>query len=401
MVDGWLTIPLMRRIGLSPAFAGAVEAVTSTGGQIMPPVMASAAFIMAEILGVPYVKIAFAALIPALLYYITIFIILDLEAGKKNLKGLPKSQLPKFTEVIRHEGYMLLPLVILILFLVVFESSPIRAALWSTLSAIVASWMNKKTRMGMKKFLDAFGEVYLGMREVALTCASAGLIVGVLALTGLGMSLAYKILDIAGENLLLVEFIVMCITLILGMGMPTVPAYLITASVSAPILVKMGVTPLAAHMFIFYYACLSGITPPVALAIYAANSISGAGLWETGFIAVRLAIVGFIIPYMFVLNDALLMQGDPFNIIWCFLTATVGCAALAVSVQGWFMIPANLLLRVICGIAGILLIIPETKTDIAGLVLVAIAVVVVFIKVRREKTVKNTPGSYHGGKETE
>lgn len=367
VTTGSFTIPMMKKIGYRPHFAGAVEAVASTGGQLMPPIMGAGAFVMSEILGIPYSAIIIAATIPALLYYFTNFWIIDLEAAKNNLSGLPSSQLPRVINVLKTQGYMALPLFIIIFLLVGMKASVIRAGLWSIVSIILVSLVRRETRMGPRKIIEAMYSGAFGMIEISATCACAGIIIGVLSFSGLGMKMANALIVLSGQNLAALLFLTMVVCLILGMGMPTVGAYVICASVAAPSLSKMGVDPLAAHMFIFYYACLSSITPPVCLASYAAASIANANVWHVGFTAVKTGFAGFIVPYMFVYGSSLLMIGDWKKIIVATGTACVGCFCLASGLQGWFVKRIKHYQRILMILAGVMLIDSNITTDlIAG-----------------------------------
>ncbi len=363
VTTGTFTIPLMKKVGYRPVFAGAVEAVASTGGQIMPPVMGTAAFVMAEFTGIPYEKIIIAAIIPAILYFVAVYFMLDFEAITLGLKGLPRKDLPDLGETLRRGFHLLLPLVVLVYFLVVRGTSPLMAAVFSMFSVIVISWLKAATRMGPRKILNALSEGSSGVVEVAASCGSAGIIIGVLTLTGLGMKLVVAIIDIAGGVLFLVLILTMLVSFVLGMGMPTAPAYIICAAVAAPAIVKMGVPIMAAHLFVVYFACLSTITPPVALAAYAGAGIAGAGPIRVGFTAVRLGIAAYIIPFMFIYAPAILMIGRVDQILLAIPTALLGSYALARGVQSR---GAHWLERGLMIAAALLLIKPGIYTDLAG-----------------------------------
>jgi TRAP transporter 4TM/12TM fusion protein len=373
MVDGWLTIPLMKRAGFRPAFAAAVEATASTGGQIMPPVMGAAAFVMAEFTGIPYFQIAKHALIPALLYYVALFFSIHFEALRSDLKGVPKAEVPPLRRVMLARGHLFLPVVIILGFMVM-GYTPTYAALYATASVVVLSWLRRETHMGPRKVLGALEDGAKNTLAVAATCAVAGIIVGVIALTGVGLRFTSLVVALAGNSLVPALVLTMLAGVLLGMGMPTTPAYIVQAALLIPGLIKLGVPEISAHMFVFYYACLSAITPPVALAVYAAAGIGGARLWESGVEAVKAGAAGFIVPYMFVYGPELLLVGAPPAIAWRIVLATTGAIALAASLRGYLLRPATLLERLLLGAAAILLIAPGVVTDVTGLAALALAV---------------------------
>lgn len=367
MVDGWLTIPLMKRTGFKPHVAGAIEAVTSTGGQIMPPVMGAAAFIMAEILGMPYIKICVAAALPAILYYIALYFMIDFEALKSGLKGLPPAGLPRAKKVFANGFFYLIPVAVLIYFLSVLMYTPLKSAVYSMGSTILVSFFKKTTRMNLIKILKTLERGALNSLEVAMACASAGIIVGVFNLTGLGMHLSTMLVDLSHGSLFALLVFAMISSLILGMGLPTSACYIILAVLVAPAMVKMGVLPIAAHMFVFYFGCISAVTPPVALAAYAAAGLANAPPAKTGYVASKLAMAGFILPYMFVYGPELLMVGKVSNIIWATVTSILGVFLLAASIQGYLLRKANLFERAVLFTAALLLIKPGLWTDLLGL----------------------------------
>jgi TRAP transporter 4TM/12TM fusion protein len=375
VIDGVFNIPLMKASGFKGTVAGAIEAMNSTAGQIVPPVMGTAAFIMAEILGVPYSKVCVAAIVPSILYYCAAYWMIDFYSAKNGLVGIPKSELPRFSELIVKKGYLLLPLVLLIYLLMALQLSPFRAVMWSTIVLIGLSLFRKETRLGLIKILKILSFGPQGMIEIVSTCAAAGIIIGVISLTGLGMRFAMIVIGYSHGSLLLALFLTMLITLILGMGLPTTASYAISASILAPALIKLNVPPMAAHMFVFYYACLSALTPPVCVAAYAAGAIAKAPVWNVGWVAAKFAIAGFIIPYMFVYGPVLLlMGGNVLEIILALLTALVGTLMLAGAVQGWFFKAGNLntFYRVILLAGSLLLLKPGWMTDLAGALILLI-----------------------------
>jgi TRAP transporter 4TM/12TM fusion protein len=388
VTTGSFTIPLMKNIGYRPHFAGAVEAVASTGGQMMPPVMGAGAFIMAEIVGVPYVQIIVAAAIPALLYYFALFWMIDFEAVNYNLKGIPRDQLPNFWDVTKSKGYLLIPLLVLLYFLIVLQVSPIRAALVSILSILIVSMLKKESRMGLTKILNALNNSSTGMIEVAATCACAGIVIGVMGLTGLGVKFVSGLITLSGGNLAMALLLTMIVSMLLGMGVPTTPAYAIVATTAAPALIKLGVPALAAHLFVFYFACISAITPPVALAAFAGAAVAGANMWKVGFTAVKIGIAGYIVPYMFVYGRALLMMGSWQEVVQATITACIGTVCLAGGFQGWLWKRLRLPQQAILLAAAFGLIDPQPMTDAFGAV--AIATVLITAKLgyyKREKVV--------------
>lgn len=372
MITGQFTIPMMKNVKYRPHVAGAVEAVASTGGQIMPPIMGAGAFIMAEILGMPYSKIIIAAAIPALLYYFALYWMIDFEAIRYNLKGIPRPQLPRIGKVLSQQGHLLIPIGVLLYFLIIRGTSPIRAALWSSLSIIICSFIRRASRMGGQKLQESLEGGAMGVLEVAATCACAGIIIGVLSLTGLGMRISFLLISLSHGYLPLALVITMFISFILGMGLPTTAAYAICASAIAPALIKLGVIPLAAHLFIFYYACLSAITPPVALAAFAAAGIAQTNMWKVGLTAVKIAAAGYIVPYMFIYCPTLLMKGEWWQILSSLTSACIGTFCLAAGIQGWFLKPILWPQRALMIAASMGLIIPGLFTDLFGALCLAI-----------------------------
>lgn len=375
MVDGVINIPLMKATGFKPTVAGGVEAMNSTGGQIVPPVMGAAAFLMADIIGVPYSKIAIAAVGPALLYYVAAYWMIDLYAAQSRLFGLPKEQLPRFVAIMRRHGYMLIPLVVLLYMVMAMGASPFRAALAALALTVVVSWLRADTRLSLRKIIGAMEDGAKRTIEIGATCAAAGIIVGVLSLTGLGGKFSELLVNVAGGNLLLVLIATMVVAIILGMGMPTTAAYAIGASVLAPALIGLGVTKLGAHMFLLYFAVISAVTPPVALAAFAAASIAKAPMWPTGIQATRLSIAGFLIPYMFVYGPALLLGQRPWpESVLALVTGTIGTLCLAGAVIGYLLRPATWPERGILLGAALALIRPGLTTDLVGFGLLALVI---------------------------
>src|SRR6056297_3641286 len=334
VATGSLTIPLMKKVGYQKKTAGAIEAAASTGGQIMPPIMGAGAFIMAEITGIPYQEIAIAAIIPAILYFVSIYFMVDFEAAKLGMRGMREDELPKFNKLVR-QVFLFLPIIILI-YALFMGYSVIRAGTLATISAAVVSWLTPY-RMGPRSIVKAFELAGVMSIQIITVCACAGIIVGVISLTGVGARFSSVLLDLAGVSQLLALFFAMCIAILLGMGMPTTAAYAVAASVVAPGLVQLGIPQLTAHFFVFYFAVVSAITPPVALASYAAAGISGANPMETSVASFKIGIAAFIVPFMFFYNSAILMDGTWAEVIRAGITATFGVFLLSAGVQGWFM----------------------------------------------------------------
>lgn len=370
VTTGAFTIPLMKKIGYNSKFAGAVEAVASTGGQIMPPVMGAGAFIMAESIGMPYLSIAAAAVIPALLYFLSVYVMVDIEALKTGLMGLPKEQLPDKKKTLAEVGHLILPLMVLLYFLIIDRSTPIKAGLYGIYASLIIALLRKTTRYNLRKLFEMLSEGATSAISVVSACACAGLIIGVLTLTGLGTKIAGVILLLSGGNLLLALFLTMVVTVFLGMGLPTTAAYIVTSSVVAPALINMGVAPLAAHLFIFYFACISAITPPVAIAAYAAAGISDANPNDTGYAAFRLGLAAFIVPYMFVYSNALLMMGSGFTVLRASVTAIIGTVYFGHAVSGWLSGKANIFVRLLVLAGALLLIDQAVLTDILGIAVI-------------------------------
>ena len=334
VATGSLTIPLMKKVGYQKKTAGAIEAAASTGGQIMPPIMGAGAFIMAEVTGIPYQDIAIAAIIPAVLYFTSIYFMVDLEAAKLGMRGMREDELPKFRALAR-QAFLFIPIVILI-YALFLGYSVIRAGTLATAAAAVVSWLTPY-RMGLRSTVKAFELAGIMSIQIIAVCACAGIIVGVISLTGVGARFSSLLLNLAGVSQLLALIFAMCIAILLGMGMPTTAAYAVAASVVAPGLINLGIPQLTAHFFVFYFAVVSAITPPVALASYAAAGISGANPMETSVASFKIGIAAFIVPFMFFYNSALLMDGTTIEIVRAAATAVVGVFFLSAAVQGWFM----------------------------------------------------------------
>jgi TRAP transporter 4TM/12TM fusion protein len=375
MVDGPISIPLMKRSGFQPHFAAGVEATASTGGQIMPPIMGAAAFVMAEFLAVSYGQVIIWAIIPAILYYIACFAAVHFEAKRRGLLGLPRSELPRLGLVMRERGHLFIPVVGILVVMYSGYSAPMAALVGTALCFPVAA-LRKSTReyVNRPNIIAAFVDGARNALGVALACACAGIVIGVVTLSGLGIVFTQFVVGLAQDTLILALVLTMLAGIVLGMGMPTTPAYIILTALLVPAIIKLGVIPPAAHMFAFYFAVLSAITPPVALAVYAAAGIAKADLWKSGWAAVKIGAAGFIVPFMCIYEPALLMIGSWPNIIGAFVTASCGILLFAAGLHGYFLATANHWQRVLLVAAGLMLIDPGLVTDIAGAVLAAIVV---------------------------
>ncbi len=371
--SGSFTIPLMKSLGYKPEFAAAVEAAASTGGQIMPPIMGAAAFLMAEFIGIPYAQIAKAAVIPALLYFMGIWISVHLEAKKLGMRGMSKEELPRFSKVMLDRGYLFLPLVGIVYFLVE-GATPVKAALYGLGLAVATSFIRKITRLSLKNILEALEQGAKNALGVSVACACAGIIVGTITLTGLGLKLGNGLVSLSGGNLIITLIFTMITSLILGMGAPTTANYVITSTIAAPALVKLGVPVLAAHMFTFYFGIIADITPPVALAAFAGSAIAKSNPLKTGITASKLAIAAFIIPYIFVLNPAiLLIDTTALKVVQIIVTSVIGMVGISAAMEGYLYTTANKIERAAFLIGGLCLVDPDAVTDIAGLVILGAA----------------------------
>jgi len=384
VTTGAVTIPLMKKTGYTSRFAGAVEAVASTGGLFTPPIMGAAGFIMAEFIGVPYTTVMIAAITPALLYYITVFMAVHFEAKRMGLSGISKENIPNALIVLKTRGHLLLPLIILI-WLLITGVSPIYAAVWALLGTVVASWFRKSTRMGWNSIILSIKEGCRGAIMVGIACSIVGIIVGTITLTSLGLVIGNNMLYLAGDNLFLAGFFTMIISIILGMGMPATAAYIIVATVSAPLLVELGVSPIVAHMFAFLYASLSNITPPVALSSYAASGIAGVSPNKVSITSIKLGITGFIIPFFFLYNPVLIFSGETIgDSLQALVTASIGAVCIASGIQGWLLSKTTIIQRIILFVTAFLMINPGILSDLLGVV--TLVLILFWQKVSMEKS---------------
>jgi len=377
VMTGSVTIPLMKRTGYRPEVAGAIEAVASTGGQIMPPVMGVAAFIMAEFLSIPYSEVAIAALIPALLYYIAVFFQVDLEAAKTGMKGLSREELPRLGTVLAQGWLFLVPLVVLIYLLFWLYWAAGRAAMGGVFVGLLFAFGQRKSRMTLRGFVKLLEVTGRGLLEIGVITAAAGFIIGVLQLSGLGFRFSLGLASLAGGNVFVLLVLVAIACIILGMGMPTAAVYILLAVLACPGLIELGVDPLAAHLFVFYFGILSMITPPVCLATYAAASIAGSDFMKTAVTGMRLAVVAYVVPFLFVYSPALLLKGTVFQVVAAVVTAIVGAGTLGIALGGYLFGHLNLLKRGLLLLGGLGMLTPTAgagflfhwTTDLAGLVI--------------------------------
>jgi TRAP transporter 4TM/12TM fusion protein len=377
MVDGPITIPLMKRTGFRPSFAAAVEAVASTGGQIMPPVMGAAAFVMAEFLVVPYAQIALWATIPAVLYYVAVFFAVHFEAKRYGLAGVPKSQLPRFLDVMKVRGHLFVPIFVVLFGLIAGYSAPL-CALAGALSCLPVALLRRTTRLDItrRSIVDALEEGARNTLSVAMACACAGIVIGVVTITGLGIVFTQWVIALSQSSLVLALILTALAGIVLGMGMPTTPAYIMMVALLVPAVIKLGAVVPAAHMFAFYFAILSAITPPVALAVFAAASLAKTGLWSAGWESVRIAAPTYIVPFMFVYEPALLTIGDWPTIVGRTIASVIGVICFAAGLQGWLVREAKPWERIVLLAAAALLIKPGIISDAMGLGLLALVYVV-------------------------
>lgn len=388
---GAFTIPMMKNIGYRPVFAAGVEAAGSTGGQIMPPVMGAAAFIMAEFLAIPYTKIIVAATVPAILYYASIWIMVHIEALKTGLKGLPKDQLPSVKDALKARGHMLIPVGIL-LYLMFTGYTPLFAAFYATLSVVLFGALKKETRMSFPQILKAMEEGAKGAVGVAVACAVVGFVVGTASLTSLGLSFGSAILDLSGNNLLLALFMTMITSIIVGTGVPTTPTYIIVATVSAPVLVKLGLPALVAHMFVFYYGALADVTPPTALSAYTASAIAKCDPQKATWQAWKLALVGFVVPFYFALRPEMMLNivKVPFyQIFWAILITTIAALSLSYFIQNFQRHKLRLFERLAFLAVIPLTIVNHFYLDVLGIALFSF--LLIFQYVTRAKNYENVP----------
>jgi TRAP transporter 4TM/12TM fusion protein len=390
MVDGPITIPLMKRTGFRPPFAAAVESVASTGGQLMPPIMGAAAFVMAEFLAVPYAQVALWAAVPALLYYMAVFFAVHFVAKREGLAGVPRAELPRLPRVMAERGHLFIPIGVILVGLFLGYSAPL-CALVAALCCLPVALLRSSTRSGIS-WTSVFSALEEGARNtlaVAMACACAGIVIGCVTITGLGITFTQVVIALAQNSLVLALVLTAMAGIVLGMGMPTTPAYIVMVSLLVPAIIKLGAATPAAHMFAFYFAILSAITPPVALAVFAAAGLAKADMWASGWAAMRAAAPAYIVPFMFVYEPALLLIGDWTTSLHATLTATLGVVLLSAGLFGYLLRPAAPWQRAVLVVAALLLIKPGWITDLAGL---ALALLVAGVQLAGSRRAASTAG---------
>ena len=398
VVDGAFTIPMMKKAGYPAPVAAAIEAVASTGGQIMPPVMGAAAFLIAEYLAIPYAQVALAALVPALLYYIVLFIQVDLLAARNGIYGMPPAELPKLLPVLRRSAGFLVPLSVLIIWMFFLNRRPEEAGLLAVASALIVGFLSPGVKLGPRELLNILINTGRGMLEIAAITGLAGVVIGVLQLTGLGFTLTLTLLNVGQNSAILLLILTAIVSIILGMGMPTTAVYVLLAVLVAPGLSKLGILPIAAHLFIFYFGMLSMVTPPVCLASYAAASIGKTDPVRTGWEAMRLCAIAYVVPFLFVFSPALLLIGSWYAVAISIATAIVGAVLLGVGLVGYLFCPIGVLKRLLFLVAAAGLLIPVVETGAytnltwaingGGLLLAVIMVVIEWLARSRQREPK-------------
>ncbi len=379
---GSLTIPMMKKLGYKPEFAGGVEAAASTGGQLMPPIMGAAAFLMAEFVGIPYIQVAKAAVIPALLYFSGIMLVVHLEAKKEGLEGIPRDQLPKVKKIILERGHLSIPL-IAIVYLLIAGYTPMRAALWAIGLTILSSMLRAATRISFRDVIAGLEDGARSALGVIIACATAGVIIGVVTKTGLGLRLGSELVYLAKGLLLPTLFFTMITSLLLGMGVPTTANYVITSTIAAPIILQLGVPVLAAHMFAFYFGIIADVTPPVALAAFAGAGIARSNPLMTGVSAFKLAIAAFLIPYIFVMSPSMLMIDTTLpQVLTIIATSLLGMLGVAAAVTGYFVDKAKWYERILFFAGGLMMIDPNITTDFVGLFVMLAAYIIQKVRLR-------------------
>ena len=366
VTTGTFTIPLMKRMGFKPHVAGAVEAVASTGGMFTPPIMGAAAFMMAEFLNVKYSTVAAAAILPAVLYYISAILVVDSISVKEHLLGLPRNELPSVKSVMQERGLMGLP-ILMIIVVILLGWSPMKAAFWATLLTLALSFFSPATRPTVNKFFEALESGTKSVTGIAISCAAAGIIVGILQLTGLATRMSVQLVNLANGNIYIAALLTAIITIILGCGMPPTPTYVILATCLVRPLTEMGASPLSAHMFIFMFACVGALTPPVAITAYTAAAIAKSNPNQTGFTSFRMGIVAYIIPFIFLLNPAILLEGGATEVVIAAVTAILGVFCLTGAIEGYMLKYWSTVTRIMLAVGALMLMIPGTVTDLLGI----------------------------------
>lgn len=389
---GIFTIPLMKRVGYKSHVAGAIESVASCGGSVLPPVMGVGAFVMSEMAGIPYSDIVIAAILPAALYFLSIFFIVDFEAAKRQLKGLSKEDLPDLKKTLKASLLLLIPLIVLVYFLVFAKVSVTRAALFAIAASIVVGFLNPTERLTFKGIVEILEVSAKRMLLVSVACAAAGLIVGVITLSGVGLKLSGVLLSLGENSLFLSLGLVMLGTLVIGMGLPPTPAYIVFSVLSVPALLELGVGMLGAHLFVFYFASFAPITPPVSLAAYTAAGIAGSKPMKTGMTAFLFSLPAFMIPFLFIYEPGLLLEGDLKSIVITFITSGLGIIAFAAVTVGWFVRDLNLWHRGLIAIGAFTLIVPSGMTDVIGLAIIGAVLAQVIIFREKNESAESVNG---------
>lgn len=380
---GAVTIPLMKSLGYKPRFAGGVEAAASTGGQFMPPVMGAAAFVMADTIGIPYSQVVIAAVIPAFLYFLALLVMVDLEAAKDKLVGIPRKHLEPLLKIIKEGWFHSIPLLLLIYLLLVVGYSPARSGLYAIAAIVIINLFNKKNRMKIKDYLKVLEKGAIGTMEIAIACACAGIIIGSFALTGLGPRISSILLEFSQGYMLPLLILTMIASIIMGMALPTIVTYMVLSVLVAPTLIEMGVVPIAAHMFVLFFGVVSFVTPPIAFAAFAGAAIAGSDPMKTAITSSRLAICSFILPFMFVYNPELLLVGTGLNLWLAILSALIGIISISMAVQGYIFKELNAIKRILLFVTGLILVQANVMTDLIGYV---VFFTIVFLEFSRSKT---------------
>lgn len=388
---GTFTIPLMKKIGFEPRQAGAIEAVASTGGMITPPIMGAGAFIMAEYLNVPYTDIVITAIVPAMLFYLALLLSIDSLAVKQGITGIEKSRLPIARDVMKNGGHLSIPLIFLIV-MITWGWSPMKTAFWATILAVAISYYKSTTKPNFKKIFTALESGSREVVSIAAACASAGIIVGVIAITGLGSKLSFALIDLSHGSILLALLLTMLITIILGFGMPPTAVYIILVAIVVPPLVDLGISPIAAHMFLFFFSTLAALTPPVAITAYAAAAIAKADANQTGFTSFRLGILAYIIPFMFVFSPSLLLQGAISEIIIAIITAIIGVGCMVAGIEGYLLTKWNLIPRIIFIISSLLFLDSGWTSDLFAVIGIFTAILIqkFFLRINKREVLLNS-----------
>lgn len=387
VTTGAFTIPLMKKTGYRGAYAAAVETTASIGGLFLPPIMGAGGFLMADILQIPYLEVVKAAIVPALLYYIVLFVLIDFEAVRLDLKGMNKAEIPSVRKIFISNGYLLIPILVLLYFLIIVNSSPVRAGLWSIAAMIVVSWIKKESRIGIRRMIDILSEGSRMALNVSAATATAGIIIGVVQMTGVGLTFSSLIMNLSGTSVLLALVLAMIVAIILGMGLPITATYITCAAILGPAIIELGIQPIAAHLFLYYFAAVSGMTPPVAVTAYAAAGVSGENPIEVGFNAMKLGWVAYVLPYMFIFGAPLLLIGTGGQIAISIVTALIGAIALSAALQGVVNRKLKLYERLVLLAGGLMLVKVGAFSNYVGFGLIVLFLILYkLISIKEAKT---------------